>query len=372
MLLFIIGTRPELIKVAPIIIELKRRNTEPFLLVNTGQHKELLEKYWEVFGIQPDYSLEVILPNQDLSSLTIRAIEQINNLLKHIISNIGKPDFILSQGDTTTVLAASIVSFYHNICFAHIEAGLRSFDLSQPYPEEFNRRVASITAKIHFAPTEIAKQNLLRENVPEEKIQIVGNTGIDALNIISGSPALKNLIFKDNRLNTIIENPRKNIVLLTCHRRENHEGNLLNIIKAVEIMAKNKRDYYFVWPVHENPKVKEIVLSSELRKLDNVCLTKPLDYVEIIKILTKSCMVITDSGGLQEEAPSFKIPVLILREKTERPEAVNAGYSKLVGSEVQNIIHAFENFKPRFEANFQNPYGDGMASQRILDFLINE
>ncbi len=370
MLLFIIGTRPELIKLAPLIIELKRRQHKSFCVINTGQHRELLDIYWKVFGVEPDYNLNVIVPDQDLSSLTTRAIDQLNNLLKQIISEKGRPDFIIGQGDTTTVLAASIVSFYHGIDFAHVEAGLRSFDLSQPYPEEFNRRVASIAAKIHFAPTESARQNLIRENISNDKIRVVGNTGIDALTLISNSSELLKVTFKDNRLNIILEDSRVKIILITCHRRENHEDNLQRIIRAISIIAEKNRDYKFVWPVHANPNVKKVLLSSPLNSFDNVILTEPLDYLEIVKVLKRTAKVITDSGGLQEESPSFKIPVLVLREKTERPEAVDAGYSILVGSDTAKIINAFENFNPSFSNDFLNPYGDGKASGRIIESLL--
>ncbi|NOT76615.1 MAG: UDP-N-acetylglucosamine 2-epimerase (non-hydrolyzing) [Cyclobacteriaceae bacterium] len=370
MLLFVIGTRPELIKVAPLILELKRRNSESFILVNTGQHKQLLEKYWKAFGIEPDYNLEVILSNQDLSSLTTRAIDQLNNLIKRIVVERGKPNFIISQGDTTTVLAASMVAFYHKIPFAHIEAGLRSFDLMQPYPEEFNRRVASIGAAAHFAPTSIARENLLKENIPNEKIFVVGNSGIDALQIISRSSELENLVFTDARLNEALKAQSSKIVLITCHRRENHENNLLNIISAIAAIAVKRKDCLFVWPIHPNPNVKQVVLSSVLASMSNVILTDPLDYTETIKILSRSFKVITDSGGLQEEAPSFKLPVLILRERTERPEAVDAGYSILVGSDTEKIIENFEHFNPVFSEDFKNPYGDGMTSKRIIDHLI--
>ena len=370
MFLFIIGTRPELIKVAPLILELKRREVTSYLLINTGQHRELMDMYWKVFGIIPDYNLDVILPNQDLSSLTVRAIEQINSLLRKIIVERGKPRFIISQGDTTTVLASSIVSFYQGIDFVHIEAGLRSFDLLQPYPEEFNRRIASISAKIHFAPTELARQNLMNENISGDRIRVVGNTGIDALLTVANSKMVVNLLFKDNRINEIL-NSANRIVLVTCHRRENQNDNLLSIIEAITLLARKYIDYWFIWPLHANPKVKGVVLSSNISLQKNVILTEPLDYIEIVKILSRASKVITDSGGLQEEAPTFKIPVLILRDKTERPEAVSAGYSKLVGSMVASIVNSFDNFNPDFHKDFKNPYGDGFASRRIIDTLLN-
>lgn len=369
MLLFILGTRPELIKIGPIILELRKRQVSRYLVINTGQHKELLDRYWKIFDIRPDYNLDLILPGQDLSTLTYRAIDKLNTLMYEVKLKYGAPTFIISQGDTTTVLAASIVAFYHSINFAHIEAGLRSFDLAQPFPEEYNRKVASLSAKWHFAPTEIAKSNLIRENIDSGQIVVVGNTAIDAINIIMKSNEIKNLVFNDVRLNSFV-NEKGKIVIITCHRRENQNQNLKSIISAVESIARNRKDLKFVWPVHANPNVKDIVLDSSLSTMENVFLTEALEYAEIIKLLINSFKVLTDSGGLQEEAPSFKVPVLVLREKTERPEAVLAGYSRLVGANKDTIIDCFYNFNPVFSDDFTNPYGDGDASIKIIDRLL--
>lgn len=263
-------------------------------------------------------------------------------------------------------MAASMVSFYNEIEFAHIEAGLRSFNLSHPFPEEFNRKVASITAKYHFAPTAIAKENLLKENVEENKIYVVGNTVIDTLNYFINSPILDNHDFIEPKLKHI----SGKCVLITCHRRENHTQ-LNNLIEAVDELSTSNPNLTFVWAVHPNPNVKDRVLNSGLDKKENFIITKPLDYLDLIKIISLSTKIISDSGGIQEEAPTFKVPVLILRKTTERPEAVNYGLSILVGMNKQLIKDAFKNFNPNFDTIKESPYGDGQASKKIIKKLLN-
>jgi UDP-N-acetylglucosamine 2-epimerase len=363
-LLFIIGTRPELIKIFPIINLLKNTGNNNYRIVSTGQHKDLLESYWKVFDIEPNYKLDIIKEGQPLTHLTSRAIIAIEDLLTEI-KNDFNPDIILAQGDTTTVMAASMVSFYNRIEFAHIEAGLRSFNLNHPFPEEFNRKVAGITAKFHFAPTTIAKENLLKENVDENKIYVVGNTVIDTLNYFIKSPILENHSFIEPKLKGISDK----IVLITCHRRENHE-HLNNLIEAVDELSTIHTDLKFIWAVHPNPNVKNKVLNSGLDNKANFIITEPLEYLDLIKAISLSVKIISDSGGIQEEAPTFKVPVLILRETTERPEAVNLGLSKLVGMNKELIIESFENFIPNFNHVNGNPYGDGEASKKIIKALI--
>lgn len=368
-IMFVIGTRPELIKVAPVIMELRNQGYQNYTVVNTGQHRELLNKYWKVFGITPDHNLDVIFPNQDLSSLTARAITQINDLLKELRQKGTLPKLLLAQGDTTTVMAASLVSFYNSIPFVHLEAGLRSHDLYQPFPEEFNRRVAGIVAACHLAPTELAKENIARENHDMSKVQVAGNTVIDALRFITASPAFEELVFTDLKVEQAYHSG-KELVLITCHRRENQNENLTHLMEAVDQLARENSDTYFIWPLHANPNVKNRVLQSNLNERSNVVLTDPMDYLELVKTLAKSKMVLTDSGGIQEEAPSFKVPVLVLRDKTERPEAVLMGVSAIVGCDKQLIIDKFNNFRPVFADNFVNPYGDGKAAARIVSILL--
>jgi UDP-N-acetylglucosamine 2-epimerase (non-hydrolysing) len=368
-ILIIIGTRPELIKIAPIVIKLKEIGVNNFKIINTGQHKELLEKYWKAFNFRADYDLNIITPGQDLGSLTIKALGGLNDLINGLNGRNEKPKIILAQGDTTTVMAASIISFYHGIKFFHVEAGLRSNDLQHPFPEEFNRKVASIVASQHLAPTESSKNNLLLEKYSEKSISVVGNTVIDAIKIIRNSSTFENLVFNDNRISEIILQKLK-IVLITCHRRENQNKNLQNLITSIIQLANENLDLIFVWPVHANPNIKDYVLNSELADLKNVILTEALEYIEILKVMEFCKIILTDSGGIQEEAPSFQVPVLILRDKTERPEAVELGYSKLVGCNKDLILESFYNFKPIFNQQSNNPYGDGKAAEKIANLLM--
>jgi UDP-N-acetylglucosamine 2-epimerase (non-hydrolysing) len=367
-LLFIIGTRPELIKIFPIINYLKTINYSNYKIVSTGQHKDLLESYWEVFDITPDYQLDIIKKGQNLTQLTSRAIIAIDNLIKEI-SGTFSPDIIISQGDTTTVMASSMVSFYNNIAFAHIEAGLRSFNLHHPFPEEFNRKVASIVTDFHFAPTEISKNNLVDESIPVEKIHVFGNTVIDTLVYFISSKKLEQYSFKNKSLsNLTIEG--KELVLITCHRRENH-NELDQLIEAVDELSTQNKKLTFIWPVHPNPNVKDRVEQSSLSERENIIITSPLEYLDLLKVMQFSKIVISDSGGIQEEAPTFKVPVLVLRETTERPEAINIGVSKLIGMNKEKIIDSFNNFSPIFPDNFINPYGDGKASKKIIQKLLS-
>jgi UDP-N-acetylglucosamine 2-epimerase len=364
MVYFIIGTRPELIKIAPVVMEMKKRKFSSFKIINTAQHKEILEPYWEIFNNTADETLDLILPGQDLVSLNNRALLQIDELLK----KTDRPQLIIAQGDTTTVYAASVVAFYHRVPFYHLEAGLRSGNLYSPFPEEFNRRCASIAAGFHYAPTQLAKENLLKENISEDKIAVVGNTVVDALEYIRSSPLFEGLNISDKRIRSLLADNKK-IVLVTCHRRENHGENLMELIEAIGFLAKKHEDLNFVWPVHPNPNILEHVKSSGLKEMENICLTNPLSYLELIKVLSVAEKVMTDSGGIQEEAPSFGKAVLVLRTETERPEAINAGFSCLVGCNKAKIIEQFESFVP--SPGFYNPFGDGKAAFRIVDHILN-
>ena len=365
-LLFIIGTRPELIKVFPIIQQLKKIGNNNYKIISTGQHKDLLTTYWKVFDITPDYELEIIKAGQNLTQLTSKAIIAIDDLLIKIKTEF-TPDIIIAQGDTTTVMAAAMIAFYNQIKFAHIEAGLRSFNLNHPFPEEFNRKVASIVTDYHFAPTEISKQNLIAENTTLANIHVVGNTVIDTLHYFINSNKLAQTEFSNPQLRKNLAKNKNELVLITCHRRENH-NDLDELINAIDELSKNPNTT-FVWPVHPNPNVKQRVETSNLSQLKNVIITAPLEYLDLLKVLQNCKIVISDSGGIQEEAPTFKVPVLILRETTERPEAVTLGISKLVGMNKNEIINSFNTFHPVFSENFVNPYGDGFASEKIVNLL---
>lgn len=365
-ILFVIGTRPELIKVAPVVLELRKQGKTNYKIVNTGQHKELLHPYWKVFGIQPDYDLDVIVPNQHLSQLTARALMQLQQLLESLAQ---PPRIILAQGDTTTVMAASMVAFYNKIQFAHLEAGLRSFDLQQPFPEEFNRKIASVTAAMHLAPTETAKQNLLNENVPASHIHVIGNTVVDALEWIRSAPGFTKEGFSVPELNEVC---RKETVLITCHRRENHGEHLQEILGATETLVRQHPELNFVWLLHPNPNVKEKVKAAAVNECANFFCFDPLDYWDLLKLLSRSRLAITDSGGIQEEAPSFGKPLIVLREVTERPEAIQAGMAKLTGPNHAQITGAFEWALQYQPAHFNNPYGDGQSAKRAARLLSGE
>jgi UDP-N-acetylglucosamine 2-epimerase (non-hydrolysing) len=283
------------------------------------------------------------------------------------MQNDTMPRVILAQGDTTTVMAASMVAFYNKINFVHLEAGLRSFDLQQPFPEEFNRKVASVTTALHLAPTETAKANLLKEGIDNQIIKVIGNTVVDALEWIRKAPDFETGAFGVAELNTICKNET---VLITCHRRENHGANLDGIILAVNELLRAYPALHFVWLLHPNPNVKEKVLNASLKNYTNFHCLDPLDYWDLLKLLSRCKVAITDSGGIQEEAPSFGKPLIVLREVTERPEAVSAGMAKLTGAQHDKIIEAFKwavNYQPQ---HFNNPYGDGHAAEKAVSSLL--
>lgn len=362
-LCIIIGTRPELIKVAPVLFELDKQNISYFI-INTAQHKELLHPYWKIFNITPTYELDVMTANQSLSMLTSNILRQLQMLFETIDEKFA---LIMAQGDTTTVMVASMIAFYNKIDFAHIEAGLRSFDFENPFPEEYNRRIASIAAKYNFAPTLQSKNNLLKELVKNENIFITGNTVIDTLSYINNSKVLQKHYFKNTYLNDLEENK---VVIISCHRRENHGEALLNIINGVIKAAETFSNYTFIWLLHPNPNVKNIVINSAFSSKSNCLISEPLDYIELIKLMKLCKFIISDSGGIQEEAPSFAKPVVVLRDTTERPEGVELGIAKLCGSDAENIYNGCIWANSLSKSAFtQNPYGDGMASKRIVEIL---
>lgn len=364
----VIGTRPEAIKMAPLIIELKKQNLFEVIVCNTGQHRDMIKPVLSLFGIEENYSLNVMTPNQTLSTLTSRLITELEKTLAHI-----KPKLVIVHGDTTTSFAASLVAFYLQIKVAHVEAGLRTENIFSPFPEEFNRSVNSLVADIHFAPTVGAKLNLLRESAGRDKnIFVTGNTVIDAL-FLCLEIGKENSLVVDSRITDWVD-PKKHLILFTGHRRENFGDGFKNIFEAVI----NLLDVYgdriqIIYPVHPNPNIKKEAYEY-FSEFSNVLLTEPLDYVNIVWVISKSYFIITDSGGIQEEAPSLGKPVLVIRDTTERPEAVEAGTVKLVGSNKETIlkyckmlIDDQEYYKSMADAI--NPYGDGKASKRIVDIL---
>lgn len=361
---FIIGTRPELIKVAPVIRECYNLGLKDQIrIVNTAQHRELLDPYWRLFELVPDVTLDSMVAGQGLVSLTARVLTQLQN---HLNEQAEKPDLILAQGDTTTVMAASMVAFYNRIDFVHLEAGLRSNDFDNPFPEEYNRKVAAIAARLHLAPTTKSAENLRAEGVPAEKIHVVGNTVIDALGYFRQQPAFTSEPVKHPGLEHLAD---RQVVLITCHRRENHGENLQQIIRAVLRLAVSHPELQFVWSVHPNPNVKLALKDSLLSTAENVTLTDPLDYYELLKVMRRSSLILTDSGGIQEEAPSFGVPVVVLRETTERPEGVEQGAAVLAGADEAKIIGYAEQALKRGAFSMANPYGDGKSAERIVALL---
>jgi len=364
--LCIFGTRPEAIKMAPVVKELKAHRPQITTSVCvTAQHREMLDQVLELFDIHPEYDLDIMQENQSLAEITAKALSRIDwMLLKE------KPDWVLTQGDTTTAMTATLAAFYRRIKVGHIEAGLRTGDRLHPFPEEVNRKMADAICDLHFAPTETARQNLLREGVNESTITVTGNTGIDALHEITGKP----YAWDAGPLFCVPRQQR--LILLTAHRRENLGKSLENICAAIKALITRYADIHVVCPVHLNPSVRRAVQRA-LDKEKNVTLLEPVDYLSMAQLLKHCYLVLTDSGGLQEEAPGLGKPVLVLREVTERPEGVNAGTARIVGTDTQNIVREVGRLLESTAeyhrmARLVNPYGDGKASARIVSRLRSE
>jgi UDP-N-acetylglucosamine 2-epimerase (non-hydrolysing) len=363
-ILSIIGTRPEAIKMAPVIRELMGRGEKILSRVCvTAQHREMLDSVLKLFDIRPDHDLNLMRDNQSLSQLTSAAISGLDSVVRQ-----EKPDWILVQGDTTTVLAAGLAGFYHQIRIGHVEAGLRSGQKYQPFPEEINRRIAGVVADAHFAPTEEARQNLLREGVPESAVHVTGNTVIDALHYIAAMP------FNINQSPLAGIPAQKRWVLVTAHRRENFGAPLERICDALRQLAgRYAGSVQLIYPVHLNPNVEKPVRKM-LGQIENISLLPPLEYLPMVHLMKRSEIVLTDSGGLQEEAPGLGKPVLVFREVTERPEGVRAGTVRLVGSDTGRIVEQASRLlddRNAYEAMSKaiQPYGDGYAARRIADIL---
>ena len=359
----IIGTRPEAIKMAPVLQRLERAGELESILVATAQHRELLDEVLNLFGLEPDYDLDVMSKKQSLTTVTIKILQK----LKEIIMQ-EEPDLILVHGDTTTTFAAAVAAFYQQVKIAHIEAGLRSYDKYAPYPEEINRKLTSGLADLHFAPTKENYDNLVSENIDPEKIFVSGNTVIDTVL----ETYQEGYQFDNPILNDILDKEGK-VILVTAHRRENLGQRLRQICRALEQLVEIKPNLRIVFTVHPNPKVREIVYNL-LDKQSRIALLEPLGYEEFINLLARSDLVLTDSGGLQEEAPALDKPVLVLREKTERQAGVKAGTLELVGTASESIVNSVERLLDSKElyhrmATAQNPYGDGQVSRRIVDYV---
>lgn len=361
----VIGTRPESIKLAPVVKELRRRpdDVEPLVVV-TAQHREMTDQVLQLFSIAPDYDLDIMRSGQSLFDVTQRALSGLRPILEQ-----ERPDFLVVQGDTTTVLVGALAAFYLKIPIGHVEAGLRTHDKHHPFPEEVNRRLASVLADLHFAPTEAAKQNLLREGIPAEQVYVTGNTVVDALLSVASDeyqfvdPALQEIDFEKNR-----------ILLVTAHRRENWGTAMQSICRSLHRIVAAHSDVHVIFSVHPNPAVRKIVM-FELERAHRTLLLKPVDYQAFVHLMAKSYLILTDSGGIQEEAPSLGKPTLVLRGVTERPEGIEAGTLKVVGVDEDNIVKEVErllNDKAAYDAATprSNPYGDGQASRRIVDAIL--
>ena len=371
-ILLVFGTRPEAIKMAPLVKEFQK-DTEHFetKVCVTAQHRQMLDQVLEVFGITPDYDLNIMAPNQDLYDITSKVLLGLRDVLKDFA-----PDVVLVHGDTTTSMAASLAAFYRQIAVAHVEAGLRTYDMLSPWPEEMNRQVTDRICTYYFAPTGQSRQNLLRENIEEKKIFVTGNTVIDALlmavDIIATKTGMEEQIHKEIQEKGYTVGER-DYILVTGHRRENFGEGFLHICKAIRELASKYPDIDIVYPVHLNPNVQKPVYEL-LSGLDNVFLISPLDYLPFIYAMQHSILLLTDSGGVQEEAPSLGKPVLVMRNTTERPEAVEAGTVKLVGTDAEtivgNVVELLRNkelYKRMSETH--NPYGDCQACERIVNAL---
>ncbi|KPK66850.1 MAG: UDP-N-acetylglucosamine 2-epimerase [Gemmatimonas sp. SG8_38_2] len=357
-IMIVMGTRPEVIKLAPVVIGARNR-TDDFetVVVATSQHREMLDQMLETFQIRVDFDLDIMKPNQDLRHVTTAALDGLHDVIGRV-----KPDWVVVQGDTTTTFAGALAAFYHQISVAHVEAGLRTLDKRHPFPEEINRRMTGQIADAHFAPTALSRDNLLHEGVSRDAIWVTGNTGIDALFLTLASIPKEAKAPAGNRR-----------LLVTAHRRENHGEPMARICRAVLRLVDDFPDLHAFYPVHLSPRVRDVVLPL-LGNHPRVELGEPLEYLEFVREMNRAHLILTDSGGIQEEAPSLGKPVLVMRETTERPEGIDAGTARLVGTDEERIYSetarllsddaAYEQM-----AQARNPYGDGKATERILSVL---
>ena len=360
--MLVFGTRPEAIKMCPLVNELKTRKELQTIVCVTGQHRQMLDQVLEVFGVVPDYDLSIMKAKQTLFDVTISILEKIKSVLEE-----EKPDIVLVHGDTSTTFVTALACFYMQIPVGHVEAGLRTYNIYSPYPEEFNRQAVGIIAKFNFAPTEMAKNNLIKEGKDEKSIYVTGNTAIDALKTT----------VRDDYENPILDwAGDSKLIMITAHRRENLGEPMKHMFRAIRRVCDEHPDVKAVYPIHMNPVVREIA-NEILGDDDRIRIIEPLEVVDFHNFLSRSYLILTDSGGIQEEAPSLGKPVLVMRDTTERPEGIKAGTLKLVGTDENTI---YTNFKILLEdadeykkmSNASNPYGDGTAAKQIADILVRE
>jgi UDP-N-acetylglucosamine 2-epimerase (non-hydrolysing) len=371
--LSVFGTRPEAVKMAPIVRLLKQTAGVEARVCVTAQHRQMLDQVLRLFDINPDYDLDLMREDQTLPELSAAIFTHLDPVLKEF-----KPDWVLVQGDTTTVAITALLAYYNHIKVGHVEAGLRTHDKWQPFPEEINRRVAGVAADLHFAPTEWAKGNLLSEGVDEKLIALTGNPVIDALQFVAQQQEpqeVKDLLQKLGIASHAARNDGKKLILVTAHRRENFGEPLENICRALKELA-SRGDVQIVYPVHLNPRVQEPV-NRILKDVNHITLLPPLDYLLLVHLMKHATLILTDSGGIQEEAPAFGVPVLVLREVTERPEGVVAGALKLVGTGASHIVREARRLLDDESAyaamaKTSNPFGDGHAAERIVQSLLSQ
>lgn len=378
-IMLVFGTRPEAIKMAPVVKELyKHKDKLNAVVCVTGQHREMLDQVLEIFGIKPDYDLNIMKKGQDLYDVTSRVLLGMRDVLTS-----AKPDVVLVHGDTTTSMAAALAAYYQQIPVGHVEAGLRTNDIYNPWPEEINRQMTGRIATYNFSPTPLSKSNLMKENVSEESILVTGNTVIDALYWVVEKLKTDKALAVQQR-NIIAEAgyqmPKDNrkVVLITGHRRENFGNGFINICNAIKRLAIKFPEIDFVYPMHLNPNVRKpihSVFGSDLSCINNMFFIEPLEYLSFVLLMERATLILTDSGGIQEEAPGLGKPVLVMRETTERPEALSAGTVKLVGTDEELIVESVSRLltvPDEYERMSKaiNPYGDGMASKRIVKFLM--
>lgn len=378
-ILLVFGTRPEAIKMAPLVkLFQSYKNDFETIVCVTGQHREMLDQVLNLFSIIPDYDLDIMKANQDLYDVTTRILLGMRDVLSK-----EKPDIVFVHGDTTTSTSTALAAFYQQIKVAHVEAGLRTDNIYSPWPEELNRQITSRIATYHFAPTTLAKNNLLKENITESSICVTGNTVIDALLWVDNHvKSDKSLIVKLEQVISAmgydidrLKDHNRRLILITGHRRENFGNGFKNICRSIKSLSKSYPNVDFVYPMHLNPNVRKPVMEILAEGNNNVFLIEPLDYLPFVYMMNKSYLILTDSGGIQEEAPGLGKPVLVMRDTTERPEAIEAGTVKLVGTEIDSIERNVEillNDESKYLSMTQakNPFGDGSASQRIVDMLL--
>lgn len=360
--MLVFGTRPEAIKMCPLVNELKKHTEIETIVCVTGQHRQMLDQVLKAFNVVPDYDLSIMKDKQTLFDVTTNILNRIKDVLEET-----KPNIVLVHGDTSTTFVTALACYYLQIPVGHVEAGLRTYDIYSPYPEEFNRQAVGIIAKYHFAPTEMSKNNLLREGKKEEDIYVTGNTAIDAL---------KTTVRKDYTHPELVWASDSKLIMLTAHRRENLGEPMHHMFRAIKRIVDEHEDVKVIYPIHMNPVVRQAA-KEELGDCDRVHIIEPLEVLDFHNFLARSYLILTDSGGIQEEAPSLGKPVLVMRDTTERPEGVKAGTLKLVGTDEEVIYTHFKQLIEDKEAykkmaNASNPYGDGTACKQIVDILLSE